>query len=180
MSGVAPEGSPATAANYIPGMNANRAKLVEEINYVNQQCPYSPIVLAGYSQGADVVLTALTVMPNQPNITSAARANIKAVPVFGDPTFLPNKGYNDVYAGTGLGVNPRLNTADLDAMKYWGWPQGATTQQGWVYKIRSYCKSYDYFCQSNPTNNGMLIHGTYSVTMASAVSWVQFMLTSWD
>ena len=164
-------------APYPTVVNAGRDMLVQEINWLNAQCPWSPIILAGHSMGADVVLSALQNQAIGSNLTTSARAQVYAAAVFGDPTYKPYKGYNAPGNGTNAGVFPRANTADLEGMRTWGWQYG-TAAEGWVYKVRSYCRAGDFFCQSNTADSNFVIHNNYSTQEADAFKWIEFMLTS--
>ena len=154
---------PATAA-LSPSIEDGRLKLIAELNYINQTCPYAPIILAGHSQGAQVISKVLTGAATSPlgapfNLTPAAKANIRAVVLYGDPfyesgklTNYPNRPKNGL-----LSTIPYTQKNSLATYNYLGWPAGSNSQQT-VYKVREFCNIGDFFCQSNPGDSSYAIH----------------------
>jgi len=161
--------------DYPNSFNAGSLTLRNELNYLSTACGSTlpSVVLPGHSQGADVITSALA------GATSRARAMVRAVVLYGDPAFKPNHPFNAVGDGKGEGVlaRPAGVWSVLDAFRIWGWPQVGTAQT-WVYKIRSYCKTGDIFCQSGVGSNALAIHNSYTSATSDATSWITYMLTS--
>ncbi|QYM64310.1 cutinase family protein [Microbacterium sp. Se5.02b] len=159
-------------------VNLGVSRLSAEVNYVNQTCPYAPIVLIGHSQGAMVVshlLTGATV----PALTTSAKNNIRAVALFGDPQYRTGMLTNFVNQPNNglLSQSLTFPKSSLASYRYWGWPYGATTAEGWVYKVREYCLAGDFFCQSNPNDSSYAIHNSYGQFAGGVAGWIQFLLT---
>ena len=105
---------------------------------------------------------------------------IRAVTLFGDPTYVPSDPFNAPGSPSGHSILGRLSSqsAALAAYKFMGWPQGSSSQ-GWVYKIREYCLAGDAVCQSGSGANAWAIHNSYRpVKTTNAKSWIEYMLTS--
>jgi hypothetical protein len=73
--------------DYLGSVLEGRNTLIAELNWLATQCGgYLPaVVIGGHSRGAAVALNAFITMPGYPNLTSQARAMVRAVAVFGDP-----------------------------------------------------------------------------------------------
>lgn len=162
-------------------MVAGATQLVNELNYLNSQCPNSPLLLAGHSQGAHVIMDTLTSeysATSHVSLTTSARQHIMAVAVFGDPTYEPAKPFDRFDNGTNCGVFSRpYGTADIQNMRHWGYPMGSNAQ-AWVYTVRSYCHTGDYFCQNNPNDSNYAIHNSYASDMAYVKQWFDYQLTN--
>ena len=165
---------------------AGSATLINELNYLSTVCgSYAPaVVIAGHSQGASVIESALGngQWPQGPTLTDRAKSMIKAVTMFGNPGFFPGDVYNAPYSPGGTGLFPRNQVVynNLTGYRFWGWSQGSTIQNpSWQPRIRSYCASGDFFCQNNPGDSNYAIHNSYkTTTMSFADSWIHYMLTS--
>lgn len=172
-------------AGYASSMNAGADKLVTELNYLATACPnnYLPaVVLAGHSQGADVILQALSSQnyTARPAISARARQMIRAVVAYGDPAYQPYRNFNAPGAATaddGLFFRHNDNWTLLDKYKSWGWPMGGSSQ-AYVYKIRSYCKTGDLFCQGGLGSNAMAIHNSYNNDATAARQWIEYMIAN--
>lgn len=179
---------PATT-NYEASVSTGANTLATELNYIATACGvYLPnVVLAGHSQGADVIARALGWgnWPQGVELTQKAKTMIRAVVLYGDPGYFPGDPWNAPGSPSGLGLMTR-NTVVKDRLKtyrFWGWPQGSTNPSpSWVPKIRSYCYKGDFFCQNNAGDQGFAIHNSYgSATQASkAASWMDYMMTDFN
>lgn len=173
----------AGGVNYASSVTTGVNSLVAELNWLSTQCSHLPaVILAGHSQGAQVILDALgwAAFPSGPHLTDSAKNMVRAAAVFGDPTYLPNQPYNDPYVhAPHNGLFPRnLTVAGWLAQDYsfQGWPMGANGP-GTVYKIRSWCFSGDYFCQADFSDSNYTIHNSYiDLTMTQARDWIDFLL----
>jgi len=80
--------------------------------------------------------------------------------------------------GSNYGVFSRpYGTADIQNMRHWGYPMGSNAQ-AWVYTVRSYCYTGDYFCQNNPNDSNYAIHNSYASDMAYVKQWFDYQLTN--
>ena len=167
----------ATVPDYFNSLATGRNTLVYELNWLAEQCGtrLPAIVLAGHSQGGAVIQEALVNWDSAPNLTAKARLAIMAVASFGDPNFSPGQPFDaPASASTGgrMGTRLQVYSDQLTAFRYWGWPPD-TSGEGWVYKVRSWCFSTDYWCA---TGNSEAIHNAYDLNFDAAQSWIQYML----
>lgn len=171
-------------ATYFNSVMTGRANLVNEINWLAEQCGnYTPaIMLAGYSQGGAVVMNSLLQVSGAPNLSARAKDSIRAVVVFGDPNFSVNQPWNAPGSPTNVGglMGPHLAhyNAQFATYKAWGWPMGSSFQ-GWVHKIRSYCYHGDTFCNSGTGPNAIAIHNSYGENSTTAArDWMEYMVNA--
>ncbi|WP_399540582.1 cutinase family protein [uncultured Microbacterium sp.] len=117
------------------------------------------MTLVGYSQGADVIGTALG-----ESLGNNARAYVQGAVLFGDPSYRPNQPIN------APGLNPQgsgmfsLSRSDaiqatLNDMRSYGW-NSDTGSLGWRQHVREYCNEGDAACQNNVAS-GWGVHGHY-------------------
>ena len=179
---------PATT-NYEASVSAGANTLATELNYLATACgSFVPnVILAGHSQGADVIARALGWgnWPQGVELTQKAKASISAVVFYGDPGYFPGDSWNAPGSPSKLGFMTRNTVVKdkLKAFRFWGWPQGSTsTSPSWVPRIRSYCYSGDFFCQNNPADAGFKIHNSYgTLTQATkAASWIDYMMSDFS
>ncbi|KJL24511.1 Cutinase [Microbacterium oxydans] len=180
------------AGAYQQSVTSGVLALQAELEWMASRCATLPaVVLAGHSQGAQVILTALA--PGSeikfgggfyPTLSAKARSMIRAVVVWGDPTWKAGTGWNSSDSmATGQGIFAR-GQASLDYLaseyKSWGWPQGSTSPNPqWVPKIRSYCFAKDWACQAgSPIDNA--IHSSCKYYMSGPRSFVQYMMTDFS
>jgi hypothetical protein len=141
---------PATLNNYnsssLQGINALKTQLTTAV----QNCPDQKIVLAGYSQGAHVVLDVLgggqggSLGTATPPIAANIASHVVAVATFGDPRHVTNQAFD-------LGTSTRNGR----------FPRSATQLQvlgGFASKINAWCDANDTFCASG---NSTQVHLTY-------------------
>jgi hypothetical protein len=141
---------PATLNNYnsssLQGINALKTQLTTQV----QNCPTQKIVLAGYSQGAHVVLDVLgggqggSLGTATPPISSTISSHVTAVATFGDPRHVPNQAFD-------LGTSTRSGR----------FPRSATQLQvlsGFASRIQAYCDRNDTFCDNGFSTQ---VHLTY-------------------
>jgi hypothetical protein len=141
---------PATLNNYnsssLAGINALKSQLTTEV----QNCPNEKIVLAGYSQGAHVVLDVLgggqggslgtATAPIAANIAS----HVTAVVTFGDPRHVTSQSFD-------LGTSGRNGLFPRSAGQL-------QTLGGFASKIHAWCDTNDTFCSSGFSTQ---VHLTY-------------------
>jgi hypothetical protein len=96
------------------------------------KCPQTYVMLAGYSQGAQVAGDVAD------TLTEARRARIAAVALFGDPRFNPGQSQVDV---SGTGYNPKLEGIYQFADK-----QMRQVPTDLVPRVHSYCLEGDPIC----------------------------------
>jgi hypothetical protein len=141
---------PATLNNYnsssLQGINALKAQLTTAV----QNCPDQKIVLAGYSQGAHVVLDVLgggqggSLGTATPPISSSIASHVVAVATFGDPRHVPNQAF-DLGTARRNGRFPR-SAAQLQVLG------------GFAARTEAFCDSNDTFCDSGTSTQ---VHLTY-------------------
>jgi hypothetical protein len=110
------------------GENALQTALI----VFRSKCPRTYVMLAGYSQGAQVAGDVAD------TLTKAQRAHIAAVALFGDPRFNPRQTQVDV---SGLGYNPKLEGIYQFANK-----QMRQVPPDLVPRLHSYCLEGDPIC----------------------------------
>lgn len=163
------------ATNYISSLQYGTTNLVGEINNIIAACPYTNILLAGYSQGADVIDQAIGAYHNSsvavPPLTASAMTHIASVMLFGDPSYRAGEAWGAVGNGTGNGVFAKPAGQFQNAKKL-TWLAPSYTKLGYVTTVRSYCFTGDFFCQSTPTPAGVMVHASYGASNAIVDAWV--------
>jgi acetylxylan esterase len=141
---------PATLNNYASSSAQGVSALKTQLTAQVQSCPNQKIVLAGYSQGAHVILDVVggggggslgaATAPIAANIAS----HVVAFASFGDPRHVTNQAF-DLGSSRRNGLFPRT-AAQLQVLS------------GFASKIQAYCDSNDEFCDSGFSLN---VHLTY-------------------
>ncbi|GLX99896.1 cutinase family protein [Actinoplanes sp. NBRC 101535] len=111
--------------NYNASVRQGVTDLTEKMEDTAAACPQTTFVLAGYSQGADVVGDAIT-----GELSDELVGKISSVILFGDPTFTAGEDFN-VTDGNRSGIFAR-RAGSLDAV---------------ADRTRSFCNRNDRFCQ---------------------------------
>lgn len=142
---------PASLFNYnsssLQGINALKSQLTTQV----QNCPTQKIVLAGYSQGAHVVLDVLgggqggSLGTATPPISLSVGSHVTAVATFGDPRHVPNQPFN-LGTATRNGRFPRSAT------------QLNVINGNYAGKIAAWCDANDTFCDGG---NSLQVHNSY-------------------
>lgn len=141
---------PATLNNYASSSAQGVSALKQQLTNQVQACPSQKIVLAGYSQGAHVVLDVLggggggSLGATTPPISSAIASHVTAVATFGDPRHVVNQPF-DLGTSTRNGLFPR-NSTQLSVLR------------GFASLIQAYCDRNDTFCDSGFSTQ---VHLTY-------------------
>lgn len=163
------------STNYLASLNIGANNLRSEIEDLARNCPQTNILLAGYSQGAHVINNVLI---NAGGLSSNAKAHVRAVVMFGSPTYHAGEGWNDSQSGSSHGLLGVFGNPDLAQYAHLAWLPPSYTL-GSSLAIRSYCLSGDFFCQTNLTPNGRTIHESYptSSVMLRAQLFVKGWLT---
>lgn len=130
---------------YSNSIATGAVNLVAEVNYIASLCPYSAIVLAGYSQGAQVIGNALdpSTTPNG-GISAAAKANIASIVLLADPSYVPNQPW-DVYTHSPNNGAFHRGTNAFASWTHLNWATGSPIS---VTSVQSYCLPIDEWCQS--------------------------------
>lgn len=151
------------SSDYQASVAAGAKKLTAELSWLNTRCKGTArVVLAGHSQGADVVLDALSRLTD-PKL----KRMVTAVAVFGDPTFVANQKYNAAGSGTRHGMMPRSSQERTVLNTYRLSFQGADYT-----RLRSFCSAGDWACQGAAYNSrSAAIHNGYKT--ASAAGWIE-------
>lgn len=152
--------NPATLNYYTSSVSTGVVRLRAEIEDIAATCPYTNILLAGYSQGAHVIGDVID-KTNGTQLSANAKAHITAVALWADPTYKQQEAWDA--AGNGLydGYFIRSSGA-FSPYTATIWPVNATSPQT-VSTVRSYCKSGDEWCQSAFPDGGS-IHASYNTT----------------
>jgi hypothetical protein len=146
---VGPEGLVGPLYNdYVRSVDGGVRTLVELVRARSRECPRELIVLAGYSEGANVVGNALA------RITDG---NVVAVELWGDPQYSPDSP-SDRSAGTSWGVFNFRHDRDRP-------------RKAWQSRTESWCNEKDVVCQGNILVNNLDAHGDYAKTLRSAESF---------
>jgi len=145
---------PATLGNYQNSVRQGVADLAEKIEATVASCPATKIVLAGYSQGAQVVgdTIAGSGRRGQPAVDEAAIGRVAAITLFGDPTFTAGEPFNAANRNRN-GVFPRGRGA-LDAV---------------ADRTRSFCNTDDRFCQGG---RSLAAHLNYNGSLTAAQQFI--------
>lgn len=141
---------PATLNNYASssaqGVSALKTLVTTEV----QNCPNEKIVLAGYSQGAHVILDLIggggggSLGATTAPISTSISSHIVAFASFGDPRHVTGQAF-DLGSSRRNGLFPR-STTQLNAIA------------PFASKIQAYCDSNDEFCDSGTS---LQVHLTY-------------------
>jgi len=162
----------ADAKNYLSSEQEGTRNLKSEMNGLASRCPDTITQLVGYSQGAHVIGN---VLQAPSGLSAAAKANLRGVALFADPTYRAGEPWDATGNGGGNGRFVR----DKGAFNAWtGW---STTSASKVNMVRSYCLSNDYFCQSAPGESAQTVHGSYgknSDLQFKAYLWLKSFVTS--
>ncbi len=158
------------ASNYISSVQTGINNLVGELNSLALVCPATNILLAGYSQGADVIDQAIGLAHGSaftvPALYSGVAHNLTAVMLFGDPGYRPAERWDAAGNGNGSGIFARpagqFNNRDHLGPDLFGNLINKTT-------VQSYCFAGDIFCQSNP--GGAAVHASYRTSTAPQRAW---------
>lgn len=162
-----------TSKTYLGSLQTGIVNLTNEINDLVAKCPTTNILLAGYSQGADVISNVIgkghaAGVTTQP-LSAKAHARITAVMLFGDPRYRPNERWDAPGNGTKSGIFQSVSNQFNNSDKLTYLPPSYSTI-GKMTTVRSYCFTGDRFCQSNPS--GGAIHESYKNSSAIVSAWV--------
>jgi len=141
---------PATLTDYARSSGQGITALRDQLTKQVQQCPNQKIVLAGYSQGAHVVLDVLGggggigLGAATPPLSAAVASHVTAVATFGDPRHVPGQPF-DLGTATRDGRFPR-SAAQLKVLA------------GFADRIQAFCDARDTFCDSGVSTT---VHLTY-------------------
>lgn len=141
---------PATLTNYANSSAQGVSALKTQLTNLVNSCPSTKVVLAGYSQGAHVVLDVLggggggSLGAATPPIAAGIASHVMAVATFGDPRHVTNQAF-DLGTSTRNGLFPRTGT-QLQVLA------------GQAGKIHAWCDSNDTFCDSG---NSVQVHLSY-------------------
>lgn len=180
---VADPGS-SEATNYLASINIGAKNAILEIRDLARSCPKTNIILAGYSQGAEVIKKAITGTEyhgENYSLSSGDKTHLRSIVLFGAPSYHAGEPWNAAESGSSNGVFGATGNPYED-LRLPAWLPPSYSSQGKVSIVRSYCLSGDFFCQSNLTPEGMRIHGSYSNSsmMVDALSFVETWLTDND
>jgi len=153
-------------SGYLADIAAAKARLTTEIEYLVSICPYVNIILAGYSQGAQIIGD--TISSYSSRLSASASQHITGVVLFADPSYRSGERWDDGASGSNLGTFPR----EQGAFVYFNrtnWDLGFPVD---VPSVHSWCIPGDAICQQNYSDAGMNIHGSGYTT--------DYMNRGWD
>lgn len=146
---------PATLTAYVQSESDGVVAMKALLDSYITSCPGAPVVLLGYSQGAQVVADTLagqddTGFPTNASIASpepdSTLARVAAGIMMGDPTFVPAESFH-VGNATNHGLFPRQNVANFEAT-------------GLAGRLQSYCNAGDPYCAGGNFST-LLVHLQY-------------------
>ena len=149
---------------YTNSVNTGATNLAAEIEYIASICPHTNILLAGYSQGAQVIGN---VLAGSPALSAAARARVTAVTLFADPSYNFGEKWDYNYQLLGQGVFHRTPGA-FSSWTRQGWLPGDTAPSQQTI-VRSYCLANDMWCQGNA--GGADVHANGYTSAVVSPGW---------
>ena len=171
-SNAEPVGYPATLDNYEDSESQGVAAMRALINAFVANCPGFPLVIMGYSQGAQVAGDALIGQDDQgfsddssidQPLPASALAQVAAVIQMGDPSIIANSSYH-VGNSTKNGDFPRQNNDLFDST-------------GLTPKMQSYCDYDDLYCAGGKS---VKVHVGYTNEYGSAAEdFIVKQVSSW-
>jgi hypothetical protein len=124
--------------DYMSSVRQGVSNLAAAVSAFRARCGSTPMILAGYSQGAEVIDHWLD--------SGASIQNVAGVALFGDPRFNPNNGapidqgsYNRSLAGVSNTYFPRVG----------GFGGVEHYPASWSPWLRSYCANHDQICNTS-------------------------------
>lgn len=148
---------PATLDNYFSSESDGVVAMRKLINNYISKCNASlPLVVMGYSQGAQVTADSLVgqevaIFPDNTSISQPLPAStlsrIAAVVMMGDPTFTTNETFH-VGNATKNGLFPREDVSRFNTA-------------GLASRTKSYCDANDPYCASGDFQTGLSVHIGY-------------------
>ncbi|WJS91114.1 cutinase family protein [Microbacterium testaceum] len=154
---------------YINSRNAGVAALKAELQYYASCARPPSVTLIGYSQGADVIGTALG------QVSQSIRSRVQAAVLLGDPSYRANQPINAPGlnpGGSGMFSQTRTDAIQnaLNGMTSYGW-NADTQSMGTRQHVREYCLYGDAACQ-NQIATGWNIHGQYGAWVNAATNYI--------
>ncbi len=131
---------PHNLSRYFDSRDQGVATLTAELHAAGDACPAEQFILAGYSQGADVITQ--TMLTLNAELTARVRADI----LFGEPEFNPKNTAENVYDATHHGI---IGARPVDS---------ANLQE----RTRSFCLPQDLICQGPGLANSLGVHFRYA------------------
>jgi hypothetical protein len=148
--------NPFVLASYNRSAGNGVQSAVRNIVDVTLLCPHSRLVLGGYSQGAQVIRTALS------EFGEPERQRIAAVTLFGDPYFSASE--PNVLSISSF--DPKKSGV-LRLIRPSGAPPIGAAYSGRVF---SWCHEHDFICQGPGKGNTGASHGTYGADAEEAAT----------
>ena len=161
---------------YYNSLRKGQLGLKGVLENIASTCKNASVGIVGYSQGAEVVGDVL----QAGGLSTKAKNSIRAVALFGDPTYVPGEPWD----AAGNGTKPGAFTArGKGAFKAWSrqtWPIGASAP---VSKsiVKSWCFKGDMFCQDNLLGGSAAatVHASYGKKVGyEAYAWIRSWMIS--
>ena len=135
-----------TPSKYLRSVTIGAENLRTELQTITSTCPNGKVVLAGYSQGADVINAAMA-LEQRADESSKVMTQVRKIALMGDPSHLPNRSENvgagGYGTGNGNGASIAMGIYANDAVTY------KDTHQGLVASI---CTIGDIVCDASSGN----------------------------
>lgn len=165
--------SGAATAGYVSSVQVGVNNLVGEINDLIANCPGINILLAGYSQGADVIDNAIGLAHQAaysvPTLDRRAYTQVSATVLIADPGFRSGEKW-DAGSFTKSGVWPK------PANQFGPYTRLSGAQvKSTVYSL---CYAHDFYCQADP--GGLAVHPSYGTWGAMYPAWLFMRETIYD
>lgn len=159
----------AGGVNYAASIDAGKKALIAEVNWLMTNCSVKPkIVLLGHSQGAHVIFDALTPGATANGFSNTARAQIKAIAAFGDPTYVGPRSYS--------AAGNAISTGVISRGAHSGYVIEAFKTSAGTPKVRSWCYEGDAFCTASGFGSAaMAVHNSYlnsTTKINQAYNWI--------
>jgi hypothetical protein len=169
---------PATLTNYPQSESDGVVAMRALVNNYIANCPATaPLVLMGYSQGAQVTLDTLVGQqvgafpPNasiSDSLPDSTLSQVAAAVVMGDPTFVPGESFH-VGNATQHGLFPR-EQSNIDRFQ----------RTGLADRVVSYCDFNDPYCAGGNFSTGIIVHVTYvQVYGDAAINFTVSKIAEW-
>jgi hypothetical protein len=123
---------PTYPANYVDSVWDGKNRLLDHVGKFISACPTSYVVLAGYSQGAEVVQTAYLEMAD------STKKHVASVDFFGNPLFNPKQ--------------PSINIGNFNPKLAGIFFIDEKITSKWAPRVSSYCIAGDPVCNFSDTN----------------------------
>jgi hypothetical protein len=148
-----------TSRIYPPSVAAGKRALKRIVPDLANLCPDSRLILAGFSQGAEVTHATLA------ELGANETQHVAAVLLFGDPLFAAGEANITLEPSmaAGLSFNPQKK-----GIRYYMFARAKPLDAMWSGRVFSWCHARDIVCQGSPRSR-FTSHKTYALEIPAAV-----------